>query len=142
ANDTTTIKKMAAKEKTTAYMILTALCAILMSKLSRQENIILGTPAAGRRHADLENIIGMFINTLALKLAPSNKKKVSQHLRETAKTTLDAFENQEYQFEKLVEHLEIERDPGRNPLFDVMFVLQNMGTGPKETNGLRMNPKK
>ncbi|MCP4147471.1 MAG: amino acid adenylation domain-containing protein, partial [bacterium] len=141
-DETAAIKKLATKEQTTLYTILTALWTIFLAKLSRRETIILGTAAAGRGHADLENIIGMFINTLARKLKPSGEKTVIQHIRETAKTTLDAFENQEYQFEELVEHLTIEREAGRNPLFDVIFVLHNMKTGQKETRELQLTPQK
>jgi non-ribosomal peptide synthetase component F len=80
---------------------------------------------AGRRHADLEKIIGMFVNTLALRNYPAGEKTLKDFLNELKERTLATFENQEYQFEELVEKVEVNRDTGRNPLFDVMFVLQN-----------------
>ncbi|UCH95999.1 MAG: amino acid adenylation domain-containing protein, partial [Candidatus Aminicenantes bacterium] len=120
------LNQLAAAEPATLFMILFAIFNILLAKLSGQENIVVGIPTAGRRHADLENIIGMFVNTLALKNFPSGEKKFNEFLAELKIKTLDAFENQEYQFEDLVELLNVTRDASRNPLFDVMFVLQNM----------------
>jgi amino acid adenylation domain-containing protein len=96
---------------------------ILLSKISSQEDIVVGTPIAGRRHSDLEAIIGMFVNTLALRNYPTGEKTVKEFLHEIKDRTLEAFENQEYQFEDLVEQLAVPRDAGRNPLFDVMFNL-------------------
>ncbi|UCH97246.1 MAG: amino acid adenylation domain-containing protein, partial [Candidatus Aminicenantes bacterium] len=133
---------LAATEHTTLFMILFAIFNILLAKLGGQENIVVGTPTAGRRHADLENIIGMFINTLALKNYPSGDKKFSEFLAEVKTKTLDVFENQEYQFEDLVELLNVPRDASRNPLFDVMFVLQNIEEKETHQPGLEMTPYK
>jgi amino acid adenylation domain-containing protein len=124
--ETQALKEAAGKEKATLYMMLMAVLNVLLAKLSGQEDIIVGTATAGRSHADLENIIGMFIDTLALRNYPRGEKTFSMFLRELRQTTLEAFENQEYQFEELIEELKFERDVSRNPLFDVMFVLQNM----------------
>jgi amino acid adenylation domain-containing protein len=103
-------------------MVLLSVFNILLSRLSNQEDIIVGTPVAGRRHADLEPIIGMFVNTLALRSHPIGEKTFRQFLSEVKTQTLEAFENQDYQFEELVEQVEVKRDAGRNPLFDVMFL--------------------
>ncbi|UCH98031.1 MAG: amino acid adenylation domain-containing protein, partial [Candidatus Aminicenantes bacterium] len=86
-----------------------------------------GTPVAGRRHADLEKIIGMFVNTLALRIYPSGEKKFTDFLEEVKEKTLKAFENQDYQYEDLVGDVSLTRNASRNPLFDTMFVLQNTG---------------
>ncbi|MCP5054082.1 MAG: hypothetical protein GY940_43340, partial [bacterium] len=100
-----------------------------MSKLSGQEDVVIGTPVAGRRHADLEKVIGMFVNTLALRNYPGGRKVAKEFLKEVKERTLNAFENQECQFDNLVEQLPVERDTGRNPLFDVLFTLNNINTG-------------
>ncbi|MCP4151323.1 MAG: AMP-binding protein, partial [bacterium] len=92
---------------------------------SGQEDIVIGTPVAGRRHADLETIIGMFVNTLALRNYPDSKKTLRHFLKEVKTGTLEAFENQDYPFDLLVDEIEINRDAGRNPLFDVMFTQQD-----------------
>ncbi|MCP5054171.1 MAG: AMP-binding protein, partial [bacterium] len=127
ARDAQALKKAALENNSTLFMLLMAVTAILLSKLSGQEDIVIGTPIAGRRHADLQKIIGMFVNTLALRHYPAGEKTCDGFLREVNQRTLKAFENQEYPFEDLVERLPVERDTGRNPLFDVMFMLNNTG---------------
>jgi len=109
----------------TLYIMLLTIYTILLSKLSGQEDIIVGAPIAARRHVDLEGIIGMFVNTLAMRNYPAGEKTFQVFLKEIKEATLEAFENQEYPFEELVDKVNITRDAGRNPLFDVMFVLQN-----------------
>jgi amino acid adenylation domain-containing protein len=103
--------------------------------MSGQEDIIIGTPTAGRRHADLEKIIGMFVNTIALRNLPKGDQTITEFINAVKERTLESFENQEYQFEDLVEKLDIKRDPGRNPIFDVMIVLQNIGEPGAERAG-------
>ncbi|PEB43792.1 non-ribosomal peptide synthetase, partial [Bacillus thuringiensis] len=110
----------------TLYMGLMAGFSILLSKYSGQEDIVIGSPIAGRRHTQLENIAGMFVNTLAIKTNPEGEKSVKAFLAEMKQILLGAYENQEFPYEELVEVLEVERDLSRNPLFDVMLVLQNM----------------
>jgi amino acid adenylation domain-containing protein/non-ribosomal peptide synthase protein (TIGR01720 family) len=124
--DTEKLKALALAEGSSLFMVLVALLNILLSKLGGQEDIIVGSPTAGRKHADLERIIGMFVNTLALRNYPRGEKHFKAFLREVKENTLAAFENQDYQFEDLVENVTINRDISRNPLFDVMFAMQNI----------------
>jgi len=124
--ETAAIKAMAAGEDATIYMVLLTLFYLMLSRLGGQEDIIVGTAVAGRSHADLQQIIGMFVNTLATRNYPSGEKSVAVFLREVKTSTLESFENQEYQFEDLVEKVEAVRNVGRNPLFDVVFTLQNL----------------
>ncbi|UCH92900.1 MAG: amino acid adenylation domain-containing protein, partial [Candidatus Aminicenantes bacterium] len=124
--ETKALNQLAAEQNATLFMVLTAIFNILLAKLSGQEDIVVGTPVAGRRHPDLNHIIGMFVNTLALKNYPSGNKKFNHFLKELKNKTLEAFENQEYPFEELVEQLPLKRDTSRNPLFDMMFALQNI----------------
>ena len=70
--------------------------------------------------------MGMFVNTLALRNRPEGKKTFEAYLQEVKEAALQAYEHQEYPFEELVEKLNVRRDLSRNPLFDTMFVLQNM----------------
>ncbi|NIO87322.1 MAG: hypothetical protein GTN53_42475, partial [Candidatus Aminicenantes bacterium] len=109
----------------TLYMSLLAVYTILLYKLAGQEDIIVGTPIAARRHADLEAIIGMFVNTLAIRNYPSPEKTFHCYLKEVKERALAAFENQEYQFEDLVGKVSVRRDTSRNPIFDVMLNLLN-----------------
>jgi amino acid adenylation domain-containing protein len=119
------LRQLALKEEATLYMVLMAIYNILLSKISGQEDIVVGTPIAGRRHAELKSIIGMFANTLALRNYPSPEKRFSEFLAEVKENCLKAFENQEYRYEDLLEAVVTERDSSRNSLFDVMFVMQN-----------------
>jgi acyl carrier protein len=124
--ETGQLKELASTLEATLYMVLVGALHVLLSRLSGSEDIIMGTAAAGRRHAHLEPLIGMFVNTLALRNQPSAGKTIMAFLREVKEKTLQAFENQDYPFEELVEKAAVERDTGRNPIFDVMFTLQNM----------------
>ena len=118
---TSKLRKLAKKTGTTMYMVLLSVFNILLSKYSGQEDIVIGTPIAGRPHADLQNIMGMFVNTLALRNKPEGEKKYIDFLKEVKENSLKAYENQSYQFEELIEKLDVRRDTSRNPLFDVMF---------------------
>ncbi|MCP4151933.1 MAG: amino acid adenylation domain-containing protein, partial [bacterium] len=128
----------------TLYMLLLALFNILLSKYSGQEDIIVGSPSAGRRHSDLEHIIGMFVNTLAMRNTPQPAKTFADFLSEVKQNTLETFENQDYQFDQLLDYLEIKRDTGRNPLFDTMFTMQyaTNKTNEKELEIPAFNPYK
>ncbi|MCP5052157.1 MAG: AMP-binding protein, partial [bacterium] len=134
------LKRLANETGATPFMMLLALFNLLLAKLSGQEDIIIGTPTAGRSHNDLENIIGVFINTLALRNFPSGEKRFSRFLTEVKETCLQAFENQDYQFETLVDTVVTKRDLSRNTLFDVMLVLQNIDSQRSEIPGLKLAP--
>jgi len=124
------LNRLALEEKATLFMVLLAAFNVFLSRVCNQEDIIIGTPTAGRQHADLENIIGMFVNTLALRNYPIGAKPFRHFLSVLKEKTLQAFENQDYQFENLVEKVAVRRNVSRNPLFDAMFVLQNMQVSP------------
>jgi amino acid adenylation domain-containing protein len=142
---TRVLKKRAKEQNATLYMVLLAVYNVLLSKLCGQEDIIIGAPTAGRRHADLHLIIGMFINTLVMRNYPTGQKTFKEFLDEVKERTLAAFENQDYPFDELVDQIAVTRDTSRNPLFDVMFVLQNVavqaGTIPEaQIPGLAIAP--
>ncbi|HLP46745.1 MAG TPA: amino acid adenylation domain-containing protein, partial [Candidatus Kapabacteria bacterium] len=124
--ETRGLNEVALQQGATLFMVLAAVFNILLAKLSGREEIIVGTPIAGRRHADIEKIIGMFVNTLSLINYPLGEQSFKEFLADVKERTLLVFENQEYPFEELVDKLMLQRDISRNPLFDVMFVLQNM----------------
>ncbi|MDQ1353673.1 MAG: hypothetical protein QG657_3980, partial [Acidobacteriota bacterium] len=120
------LKALALRMGVTLFMVLESIFDVVLSKMSNQEDILVGTPVAGRRHADLERVIGMFVNTLVLRSQPLGILSFAEFLGQVKERTLQAFENQDYPFEELVEHVAVTRDISRNPLFDVLFVLQNM----------------
>jgi hypothetical protein len=124
--ETSVLKKIALDNEATFYMILLAVYNIFLTKICGQEDVVVGTPVTGRMHGDLEWILGMFVNTLALRNYPGREKTFQGFLKEVRERTLEAFENQGYPFEDLVKKVSEHREPGRNPLFDVMFAYQNV----------------
>lgn len=110
---------------TTEYMVLLATFLLLLSKYSRQEEIIVGSVISGRTMEETRNMIGMFVNTIVLKSNIDKDKTFIEILRDIKTMCLSTYENQEYPYEKLVEDLDVKKDLSRNPLFDVMFVMQN-----------------
>lgn len=122
---TAKLKASASAHRTTTYVVLLAAYNILLSRYTGQGDIVVGTPTAGRPHAELEKIVGMFVNTLPMRNRPCPGKTVGDLLEEVSVNTAAAFENQDYPFEMLVEKLNVERRMNRNPLFDTMFVLLN-----------------
>lgn len=134
------LKKFSAEKGATFYMALLTVYNTLLHRYTGQEDIIVGSPTAGRQHADVENVIGMFVNTLALRSFPEGEKSFSEFLEEVKDNAFRAFENQDYQFEKLVDSLDVPRDISRNPMFDTMFVLQNLGIPQMDFGGLKFLP--
>jgi iturin family lipopeptide synthetase A len=132
------LREFSVKEKVSLYMVILATFNLLLCRLSGTEDIAVGTPVMGRRHADLEPIIGIFLNTLVLRNHPKGEKTFTQFLTEVKDTSLEAFENQEYPFEVLVEKVAVNRDPSRNPLFDVMLVFQNVKTQKKAKQNVKL----
>lgn len=121
---TARLRKIAEEQCATLYMTMLAIWAWLLSKYTGQHDVVIGSPIAGRRHSDLEGIIGMFVNTLALRIRPEGRMTFGEFLGEVKQTMIGAYENQDCQFEDLVEKLGVPRDLSRNPLFDTMFTLQ------------------
>ncbi|WDZ63372.1 amino acid adenylation domain-containing protein [Paenibacillus polymyxa] len=132
------LRELAAERESTLFMVLLAAYTVLLSKYSGQEDLIVGTPVAGRTNADLEPVIGMFVNTLAIRNRPSGDKTFLSYLEEVKETALGAFENQDYPFEELVERLNVKREPGRFPLFDAVFDLQNIEERDAELEGVSL----
>jgi len=122
--ETGTLKQIAHQEDATMFMVIITIYYILLSKISGQEDIIIGTPVSGRGNADLDKIIGMFVNMLVLRNFPTKEKTFTVLLAEVKKRTIEAFDNQDYQYEDLLELLPLKRDVSRNPLFDAAFGFQ------------------
>ncbi|OPA72813.1 hypothetical protein BVG16_32035 [Paenibacillus selenitireducens] len=133
------IKKLAEESGTTEYMIFLSAAMILLSNYSRQEDIVIGSPIIARTHKDTEGMLGMFVNTLAMRGAPEGNKTYEAFLEEIKEKCLRAFENQDYPFEELVESLKVTRDMSRNPLFDVMLTLQNNEKAKYHLNGIEVD---
>ncbi|MGG3806589.1 amino acid adenylation domain-containing protein, partial [Metabacillus fastidiosus] len=130
------LNRIAKENGVTMYMLLLASYTTLLSKYSDQEDIVVGSPIAGRPHYDLKHIVGLFVNTLAMRNFPKGKKTFRDYLKEVKENALKAYENQDYPFDELVEKLDIKRDMSRSALFDTMFILQNLEVSDDKINGL------
>ncbi|OME89853.1 hypothetical protein BK124_30605, partial [Paenibacillus amylolyticus] len=123
------VKQLSHHSGATEYMILLACFMVLMNRYTRQDEIVVGSPIAGRVHAETDEMLGMFVNTLAIRGEFRTVMTFLTLLSQIQERCLKAYENQEYPFDELVEKIGVERDPSRNPLFDVMFVLQKNEQG-------------
>jgi amino acid adenylation domain-containing protein len=107
-------------------MTLLAAFNVLLQRYSGQDDLVIGTPIAGRSHPEVEKLIGLFVNTLVLRTDMSGNPRFVDLLQRVKKTAMGAYAHQDVPFERLVEELKPERDMSRNPLFQVLFVLQNL----------------
>ncbi|MEU3255504.1 amino acid adenylation domain-containing protein [Streptomyces sp. NPDC006997] len=115
--------QLAATEDATPFMALLTAYGALLHRLSGQPDFAVGTPDSGRTHPQLENVLGYFANTLALRCDASDRPSFRTLLRRLRDTCLDAYDHAEVPFERLVEELRPARDPSRSPLFQTLFIL-------------------
>jgi len=124
------LRRLSQKEGATLFMTLLAAFQVLMMRYSGQDDVVVGTPIANRTHPELEPLIGFFVNTLVIRGRLAGRPTFREFLRTTRETALSAYSNQDLPFERVVEELQPRRDLSRNPIFQVMFVLQT-GIGPR-----------
>lgn len=117
------------QQETTLFMTLLACVKALLYGYTDQEDIIIGTPVAGRDHVELENQIGLYANTVALRTQFSGRHNFTGFLKNIRKIVLDAYDHQLYPFDNLVSDLRLLRDRSRLPLFDTWIVLENYAMG-------------
>lgn len=134
------LKNLCKETGCTMYMVILSIINILLAKYSGEEDIVIGSPVGGRVQRGLENVIGMFVNTLALRNNPTDDKSFIHFLKEVKEHSLKAFENQEYQFDELITKLKIKREGNRNPLFNVMFSMENMRIYKEAVEDLKIEP--
>ncbi|WP_224997020.1 non-ribosomal peptide synthetase, partial [Cesiribacter sp. SM1] len=118
------------KEEVTLFMSLLSAFKVLLYRYSGQTDVCVGSPIAGRRLPELEAMIGFFVNSLALRTQIRPDQNYYSLLQEVKATTLEAFEQQDVPFEKVVEAMGVIRDMSRSPLFQVMFSMQNTPAEP------------
>jgi aspartate racemase len=125
ADLTRRIRTLCQKENVTLFMVLMAAYQILLHRYTGEEDIVVGTPIAGRPVPEIEDLIGLFINTLAIRAQVSSDTTVREFLSQVKQIALGAYSHQDLPFERLVKELQPERTLAHNPLFQVMFVLQS-----------------
>ncbi|MBS0265319.1 MAG: amino acid adenylation domain-containing protein [Planctomycetes bacterium] len=134
------LRSLSRTENATMFMTLLAAWQVLLSRYSRQDDVVVGAPIAGRQHAELEELIGFFVNTLVLRANLSGNPTFRNLLAQVRSTTLAAYAHQDLPFEKLVAELQPERSQSRSPLFQVLFALQNAPRDELELTGLTIRP--
>ncbi|HEV2843686.1 MAG TPA: amino acid adenylation domain-containing protein, partial [Thermoanaerobaculia bacterium] len=140
AGETRGLRELARGEESTLYMVLLGLFQALLLRYTGQTDFAVGSPVANRDRREIEGLIGLFINTVVLRAGLGGDPPVRELLRRVREATLAAYAHAELPFEKLVEELEPERQPGRNPLFQVLLTLQNQPLPVMRIGGLDLLP--
>ncbi|GIP58449.1 non-ribosomal peptide synthetase [Paenibacillus woosongensis] len=135
------LRRLASETDATLFMVMLSAYKILLHKYTGQDDLVVGTPVSGRNHPDIEPLIGVFINTVAIRSYPAKDKAYREYLEEVRRSSIAAFDHQDYPFEMLVDRLNIQRDLSRNPLFDTMFILQNMDMETASAAGVIFSPE-
>lgn len=133
---TAALKALSANTGASLFMVLLAAHYVLLHKLTGQEDFAVGTTFDARNEARFSNVIGMFVNTLAMRNRPSASKTFRMFLEEVKKNVLEAYDSQDYPFEHIVDGLGMQRDMSRNPVFDTMFVYERIETKAVAFGGL------
>ena len=132
------LRQMSRREGVTLFMTLLAAFQVVLSRHSGQRDIAVGTPIAGRNQREIEGLIGLFVNTLVMRADLSANPTVKELLTKVRETALGAYMHQDLPFDKLVEELRPERSLSHQPLFQVMFMLQNVQQGTRSIGGINL----
>lgn len=131
-----TAKKVAQEHNATLFMVLLTAFNVLLARYCGHGDVVIGVPVAGRARVELEQVVGFFVNTLALRTDLSGSPTFAEALRRVRDTAVGAFARQDLPFDNLVEHLAPQRDLSHNPVFQVMFALQNAPVQPLALPGV------
>ena len=137
---TASLKELSHKSATTLFMTLMAGYVTLLFRHSDQNDILVGTPIASRNYQELEGLIGFFVNTLVMRTRLEGNPSFEELLKQVRSVCTNSYANQDVPFEQIIETLQIERSLSHSPLFQVMFVLQNVAMEELETPGLKISP--
>src|SRR5438552_2955291 len=132
------LKQLCRKENVTLFMTLMAAFQVLLHRYTGEEDIVVGTPIAGRQMPETEDLIGLFINTLAIRTRISGEIRMRELLNRVKQVALGAYAHQDLPFERLVKELQPERTLAHHPLFQVMFVLQSEEIQPLQLKGIEV----
>ncbi|SDD50918.1 non-ribosomal peptide synthase domain TIGR01720/amino acid adenylation domain-containing protein [Paenibacillus sp. CF095] len=119
------LNKLARRSDATIFQVLLAAYKVFLVKYTGQQDIVVGTPVSGRQNIETENIIGMFVNTLPLRTSITTDQTFMEFVQRVKDSTMTALKHQEYPLDLLIDKLDLERDPSRNPLFDAVFAFEN-----------------
>jgi hypothetical protein len=133
------LRRLAQRHDVTLHMVLFAGFAALLARLSGQQDIVIGTPVANRPRAELEDLVGLFVNTLPLRVAVLAEQSVSELLAAVREATLAGYAHQDVPFEQVVETVQPPRSMSHSPVFQVMLALQNTPRSELELPGLTLS---
>ena len=134
------VRGLCRREGVTPFMVLVAAWAAVLGRHANQEDVLLGSPVAGRNRREIEGLIGFFVNTLVMRADFSGAPSFAELLRRVRRAALDGYTHQDVPFERLVEELVSARDLARSPLFQVLLVLQNAPRRELAVPGLTLAP--
>jgi amino acid adenylation domain-containing protein len=134
------LQKLGAENNASLFMVLVGAFKALLARYTSREDIVIGTPVANRNKAELEGLIGFFINSLVLRTNLGGDPTFLQLLARVREVTLDAYAHQELPFEKIVEALQPDRNLSHSPLYQIAFILENTPRAEVETEGLALTP--
>ncbi|QHI35445.1 Tyrocidine synthase 3 [Kordia antarctica] len=123
--DSEQLKALGLQNGASLQMTLMTILFTLLHKYTQQEDVVIGCGINGRRHSDLDTIVGMFVNTICIRCFPETDQDFQSFYKQVISKCILAYENQDLQFEDLVQLLNVQREPSGNPIFDVSMVLQN-----------------
>ncbi|MFZ1289614.1 MAG: amino acid adenylation domain-containing protein [Melioribacteraceae bacterium] len=128
------------KFNATSFITLLSAFQILLFRYSKQEDIVVGTPIANRNILEIEKLIGFFVNTLAIRTNIQSEKSFSEIIKDVREYSLNAYIYQDLPFEMLIDELKVERDLSHTPIFQVMFVMQNLPYHSTEKSEIKIEP--
>ena len=140
AEQTAALGALGRENNASLFMTLVALVKVLLHRYTGQEDIIVGSPIAGRNHAELEDQIGFYVNMLPLRDQVRGDASFEQLLQQVQATATEAYEHQIYPFDRLVDDLDLARDVSRSPMFDVIVMLQNASSAELTIDGVAIRP--
>ncbi|WP_447002782.1 non-ribosomal peptide synthase/polyketide synthase [Saccharothrix isguenensis] len=132
------VKALAADRGDTLFTALLAATKVLLARYTGQDDIAVGTAVSGRGRAELDDVVGLFVNTVVLRSSVDLRRSFTEFLADVRTTVRGGFAHQDVPFERVVEAVRPDRDPSRNALFDVMVLMENFDTGMPELNGLHV----
>ena len=126
SDQTQRLRQFSRERRASLFMVMLAAVKVLLYRYTSQEDIIIGSPVAGRVHPDLENQIGFYLSTIVLRDRIHGDMNFSSFLDQVKKTATEAFDHQIYPFDRLVDEMNLKRDVSRSPFFDILLIMQNI----------------
>jgi amino acid adenylation domain-containing protein/non-ribosomal peptide synthase protein (TIGR01720 family) len=139
ASITKALRQMASQYQLTLHAVLSSVYAVMLSRYTGQDEVVYGIPVSGRTHADMQEMVGMFVNSLPVRESISGNDAFLNIAQQHQARIRETLAHQDYPFENLVKKAGGRRDTSRNVLFDTMFIYQNMDMPAPEQSGLRLS---